>query len=163
MKVLYSIIVCLFCLVSKSHAQHNHHHQRNEIGISTGALYATDHKEWGTGLHIHYFRTLGDHSRWAVGAYAEEAWFDNSHFSIGAGGRVEIIERLHFGAFPGVTFTKHDHDSDNHNSKSKFTIHTELVYDLFHWNKFHIGPVIDYSWSKNDAHFMLGVHTAFCF
>lgn len=63
MKVLYIIAVCMFCFIPKLHAQHNHSHQRNEIGMSTGALYATDHKEWGAGLHIHYFRTLGNHSR----------------------------------------------------------------------------------------------------
>lgn len=69
--------------ISKIYAQdsHNHHHhERNEIGLSGGALYAIDDKKWGPGLHIHYYRTLGDHSRWAVGAFAEQAWLDGNHF-----------------------------------------------------------------------------------
>jgi len=167
MKVLLLILAAFIVGISTVRAQHHHHHhERNEIGISPGVIYAQDHKEWGMGIHAHYFRTLGDHSRWAVGAFAEQVWLDDTHFSVGAGVRYELVERLHVGAFPGVTFAKHEHDHDGHEhdkSKARFSVHGELVYDLFTWKKFHLGPVLDYSWAKDDSHFMLGIHVAFCF
>ena len=45
---------------------HAHEHSRNEIGFSGGVLYAIGHKEWGSGLHVHYFRTLKPHSKWSL-------------------------------------------------------------------------------------------------
>lgn len=161
----YAIMVCMLCSILQLQAQESHahhHHGLNEIGISTGALYGIDDKVWGPGVHIHYFRSLGEHSRWAIGAFAEQAWLGETHFSVGTGVRFELIERLEIGAFPGITFAKHAHDGHTE-SESKFSMHAELVYDLFHWEKFHLGPAIDYSWSKEDSHTMLGVHAAYSF
>lgn len=170
MKNLYTVVICILLSIHTASAQHGGHAHdgRNEIGVSTGAFYAIDDKEWGTGVHLHYFRTLGPHSRWAVGAFAEQAWMDENHFSFGIGGKFEVLEGLHVGAFPGLTFAKHNHEHSGHNhnddkTKAKFSMHMEAVYDLIEWNSFHLGPVVDYSWSKDDSHFTLGVHMAYCF
>ncbi|MCC8036391.1 MAG: hypothetical protein LIO77_10815 [Rikenellaceae bacterium] len=145
----------------------HHHHDRNEIGISLGALYGIDDSLWGTGLHAHYFRTFSDHSRWAAGAFAEHAWIDQTHFSFGAGIRFEPVHRLSLGVFPGIITAKHNHSHHGHSHdegwKTRFSIHFEVVCDLFYWKSYHLGPAFDYSWSKNDSHFMLGVHWAYCF
>lgn len=174
MRIIYTLILFILVSTFTARAQHHqHHHKRNEIGISSGAIYGIDHKEWGAGIHIHYFRTLGDHSRWAIGAFAEQAWLGDSHFSIGAGAKFAVIDKLQLGVFPGITFAKHSHDHDGHGAhddhkhgekrKARFSIHTELVYDLFEWNQFHLGPVLDYSWSENDSHTMIGIHVAYNF
>ena len=59
------------------------------------------------------------------------------------------------------------HEAEPHHThisqKEQFALHSELVYDLFHWDNFHLGTVIDYSRTKNDSHTMIGIHTAFCF
>ena len=169
MKSICLSILFLLLPAFAAHAQdhHGHHHQRNEIGLSAGALYAIDHSEWGVGVHLHYFRTLADHSRWAVGGFAEQAWIGDSHTSLGAGVKFEPVRRLYLGAFPGVTFAKHEEEHDGHthdeSGGTRFSLHFEVGYDLFHWEQFHLGPVFDYSWAKRDSHIMIGIHAAFCF
>ena len=170
MKSLYLFILFFLLNVGFVCAQHDHddhHHGRNEIGVSTGALYGFDDDVWGPGIHIHYLRSLGDHSKWALGGFIEQAWLDHSHFTVGVGAKYEIIDKLNLGLFPGVSFAKHHHDDGHghHSDKTKteFSVHTEVVYDLFEWNKFHMGPAFDFSWSKNDSHSMLGIHVAYCF
>ena len=170
MKHLKTYIVLFFGLfyVSFIHAQGHsgHEHSRNEIGFSGGPLYSFEHNEWGAGIHLHYFRTLGQHSKWSLGGGIEHAWADGNHFNVGAGVKYQLLERLSVAAVPGITFLSHkkaDAYNANEAHKSLLTLHFELVYDIFHWENFHLGPVFDYSWTKNDSHAMLGIHVAFCF
>ncbi|MCD8072360.1 MAG: hypothetical protein LUE10_04155 [Alistipes sp.] len=130
-----------------------HHHERNEIGVSLGTILDID-GWWGSGVHFHYFRRLGDHSRWSVGTFAEQARIDDFHFSMGAGVRYEPVGNLSLGLYPGYTISEGD---------IAFSTHVEVVYDILSWKNFHLGPVFEYSWSREDSHFMLGVHWAYCF
>lgn len=86
---------------------------------------------------------------------------------MGAGVKFTPINRLHLGVLPGVTFAKHKHEHNgqahDEDWESRFSMHVEVVYDLFHWGKFHLGPAFDYSWSKDDSHIMLRIHAAFGF
>lgn len=169
-------VILLFIILSVSFTvcgqEHTHSHARNEIGISPGASYSPSHKNWGFGVHAHYFRTLGPHSRWALGGSLEQVSSHGSHWTVGAGARYQIFDRFSFALMPGITFFQHDtneHDhaghaeDDPHSNNPKFTAHFELVYDLIHLDHFHFGPAVDYSWSKHDAHFMFGVHCAYAF
>lgn len=171
-----SKFILFFLLLSGSGSlaaqEHEHSHARNEIGISPGATYSPSHKTWGFGIHAHYFRTLGEHSRWAVGGSVEQVTSHGSHWSVSVGPKYQILDRLSVALMPGVTFFKHDDDGhdheahateDSHDSRRRFSLHTELVYDLIHLDHFHLGPTVDYSWSRNDAHFMIGVHCAYSF
>ena len=172
MKYLKTFIVSFYvlCHVSVIDAQesdhHGHEHSRNEIGFSGGVLYSFGHREWGGGAHVHYFRTLGLHSKWSLGSSIELAWADGSHCNLGAGVKYQLSDRLSIATFPGITFFSHK-DADEHNThkpqNNRFTLHFELVYDLFHWDKFHVGTVLDYSLARNDSHSMIGAHAAFCF
>lgn len=152
--------------------EHNHSHARNEIGISPGATYSPSHETWGFGIHAHYFRTLSEHSRWAVGGSLEQVSSHGSHWSVSVGPKCQILDRLSIALMPGITFFKHDEEShdhaahaanDPHGKRGRFSLHTELVYDLIHLDHFHLGPTVDYSWSKDDAHFMVGIHCAYSF
>ena len=61
-------------LRAQERAGHGEHaHPRNEAGLSLGAAYGIEHKEWAPAIHAHYFRTLAPHSRWALGAEIEGA------------------------------------------------------------------------------------------
>lgn len=171
----YILIILFFTLLwplSLSAQDHHHSHARNEIGISPGAVYSPTHKNWGFGLHAHYFRTLGPHSRWALGGGVESVFSHDSHWTIGAGARYHILDNLSVALLPGITFLNHDQDDHHHeagettqahNLNVKFSAHIEVVYDLIHFEHFHIGPAIDFSWSPGDAHFMLGIHCAYIF
>ncbi len=164
---IFTILFSSLFYVALTYAQdHGHEHSRNEIGLSGGALYAFDHEVWGGGVHLHYFRTLGLHSKWSLGGSVEQAWIDGNHFNISAGVKYQLFDRLSIGVLPGVTFFSHDEADihDTHESENaRFTLHFELVYDLFHWDRFHLGPAFDYSWTKNDSHAMIGIHFAYCF
>ena len=171
-KTLLILCLCAFSpyFVKAEEHHHGHSHSRNEIGLSGGAMYSSDHKKWGAGTHIHYYRTFTAHSKWSFGAMAEYAYIDGSHTTLGAGIKYEIIHGLNIGILPGVTFLEHKHKEDGHDAghshkhkKTQFSTHFELVYDLIHLDKFHFGPVLDYSVSKGDNHGMIGVHAAFCF
>ena len=167
MRIFIILTYCLFCVLS-IHAQeheHTHEHARNEIGISGGPLYASKHKEWGIGVHLHYFRTLSLHSKWSLGGSLEQAWVDGNHFNMSAGVKYQLLDKMSIAALPGVTFFSHNATDihDTNKSQRLLALHFEWVYDLFHWDNFHIGTVIDYSWTKTDPHIMAGVHAAFCF
>ena len=169
MKSIIFLFLCFFSIPfihAQEHEHDEHEHSRNEIGFSAGSLYSLGHKEWGAGVHLHYFRTLGLHSKWSLGGAFEFARVDGNHFNIGVGVKYQLFNRMSIGALPGVTFLSHN-DADTNDvhkhRKALFTVHFELVYDFFHWEKFHLGPVLEYSWKKGDAHAMIGIHAAFCF
>ena len=161
------LLSCLFCTLFSYAQEHDkHEHARNEIGFSSGALYAFKHNEWGCGTHLHYFRTLSLHSKWSLGGGIEHAWVDGTHFNVGAGVKYQLFDRLSISALPGVIFFLHNETgtpNTHERGKTLFSLHFELVYDLFHWEKFHLGTVLDYSWAKKDSHAMIGIHAAFCF
>jgi len=148
---------------AQEHERHSHEHSRNEIGFSGGALFAFGHHEWGSGLHLHYFRNVKPHSKWSLGGGIEQAWVDGTHFNIGAGVKYQLFDRLSISALPGISFIAHKETDTNEKRKTLLTLHFELVYDIFHWDDFHLGTVLDYSWEKNDRHAMLGIHAACCF
>ena len=170
MKSVIFFISCLF-YVSFIHAQeheheHEHEHLRNEIGLGSGALYSLGHETWGVGTHLHYFRTLGMHSKWSLGGGVEQVWGIGSHFNVGAGVKYQLFNRMCLSLAPGITFFSHNEIEAHRRHKSQktwFTTHFELIYDLFHWEHFHVGTVFDYSLTKDDSHVALGIHTAFCF
>jgi len=153
-------------MYAQDHGHSEHAHERNEIGVSGGALYAFGHDEWGGGAHIHYFRSVGARGKWSLGGSFEQAWVDGSHYNLGVGVKYQLFNRLSIATFPGVTFFSHK-ENDEHAAheqlNNRFTLHFELVYDLFYWNDFHFGTVLDYSLLKNDSHAMIGIHAAFCF
>ncbi len=167
MKYLTIIVISvigLFNGIMLQAQEHGHEHLRNEIGISGGVLYSFEHHIWGGGVHLHYFRTLNLHSKWSLGGGIEQAWVDGSHFNVGAGGKYQPFDRLSIGVMPGVTFFSHqEHDGQESQGKAKFTFHFELTYEMFHWEKFHAGPTLEYSWVKDDSHIMVGIHAAYSF
>jgi len=165
MKQLFFALIASFAIVRSLAAQeeHDHHHARNETGISTGALYSPDHNEWGAAVHIHYFRTLSAHSRWSLGGGIEQAWLDGTHWVIAAGVKYQLFDRFSLGALPGIMAINHSEGGHETGAKTLFAFHAEAVYDLFHWDKFHLGLAADYSWAKKHSHFLIGLHGAFCF
>ena len=74
-----TILLILGLMISICITAQEHHHARNEIGISPGATYSPSHHNWGFGIHAHYFRTLGDHSPWSFGGGLEQVYAHGSH------------------------------------------------------------------------------------
>lgn len=158
-------LIIIACFLSIGISAQEHHHNRNEIGISPGITYSPSHQNWGFGMHAHYFRTLSEHSPLSLGVSLEQVYAHGSHWTLGIGGKYEIINRLNIAIIPGITFLSHEDKHEEHEPKSKvqFSTHFEISYDLIHLEHFHLGPAIDYSWSKYDTHFTMGVHCAYGF
>lgn len=175
MKTICTLFALIFsvCTVAQEH-----HHDRNEVGISPGVTYSPSHNSWGAGIHAHYFRTLSVHSPWALGVSIEQVYSDGTHWTVSVGGKYRILNKLNIAVMPGITFLKNNHEEDHgdehgheyrqeygheRHSKTQFSMHVEVSYDLIHFKNVHLGPAIDYSWSKHDTHFMIGVHCAYGF
>ncbi|MGL5013236.1 MAG: hypothetical protein ACRC6V_02965 [Bacteroidales bacterium] len=169
MRKIVTSILATSCLVINAQS---HVHGQNEIGISFGPNYSTQHKEWRAGAHMHYFRGLTPHSRWKLGGGLEYIFGGGKHYNVSLGASYSPFRHFHVTLMPGVNFINeddHDHGEivmDDHESddlKVGFALHGEVVYDLVVIGKFHLGPTIDFSWSKNHSHFMAGIHTAYSF
>lgn len=158
-KSLLLLVLVILCADLKVKAQENHKkhecggHPRNELGLGASAAYEVNHREWAPSFHLHYFRALTPHSRWALGGGIEYMKEEKRHFEIGLGVRYELIEKLHLTVVPGVTVT----------DKARFSVHSEVVYEVLHCGRFHLGPVAGYAWSKGHAHCSIGLHTAIGF
>ncbi|MDR2885335.1 MAG: hypothetical protein LBU95_00945 [Rikenellaceae bacterium] len=148
------------------------HDCRNELGLSGGAIYEPASGEWGAGAHIHFFRTFAPESRWAYGVGLEQVWAGSGHVNMSLGVRYEPWPRLEIALMPGVTFGKHDdhhvdteldHSDIHEGYRASFAAHAEVVYNLLEAGRWHFGPALDYAWTKEHDHFMLGVHAAYCF
>lgn len=155
MKKILVFTIIVFAAISVAQAQHKdtHNHPRNEVGLSVGAAYEIEHKEWKSAIHGHFFRTFTAHSRWAWGVGAEYIPGSETHFEVGAGMRFEPIGGLQLSLMPGVSVT----------DKARFSLHTEAIYEAIHIGKFHLGPVVGYAWTKDHSHLSAGVHAAFAF
>lgn len=140
-------------LRAQERAGHGEHaHPRNEAGLSLGAAYGIEHKEWAPAIHAHYFRTLAPHSRWALGAGIEFIPGEERHWEIGAGARFQVLNDLQLSLMPGISIV----------DKAKFSLHTEAVYEAIHLGGFHFGPVVGYAWTRDHSHVSAGVHARFC-
>ena len=141
-------------LRAQERAGHGEHaHPRNEAGLSLGAAYGIEHKEWAPAIHAHYFRTLAPHSRWALGAGIEFIPGEERHWEIGAGARFQVLNDLQLSLMPGISIV----------DKAKVSLHTEAVYEAIHLWGFHFGPVVGYAWTRDHSHVSAGIHAAFAF
>lgn len=165
----FLLLAMLLIPVYSAAQEYAHTHGRNEIGISPGVTYSPSHHSWGMGIHVHYFRTLTNHSPWALGGSVEQVFSHGTHWTISAGGKYELVDRLNVAVMPGITFFRHSSNEHHHETghehtdNTQFSIHIELGYDLIHSKHFHFGPAIDYSWTRHDNHLMLGIHCAYAF
>lgn len=140
-------------LRAQERAGHGEHaHPRNEAGLSLGAAYGIEHKEWAPAIHAHYFRTLAPHSRWALGAGIEFIPGEERHWEIGAGARFQVLNDLQLSLMPGISIV----------DKAKFSLHTEAVYEAIHLGGFHFGPVVGYAWTRDHSHVSAGHTCRFC-
>lgn len=127
-----------------------HTHPRNEIGFGVSGVYEIEHGEWTPGVHLHYYRSITPHSRWALGGGIEYLKGDEKHFEVGMGVRYEPVAHLHLTLAPGITIT----------GATRLSLHTEATYEILGIGNFHLGPVVGYAWSLGHSHLSVGVHAA---
>lgn len=160
--LLFTLIILAFSgfssSLSTSQNKHSDHgHSEWELGAAFGAVYLLGEKEVASGLHLHLLRRLEFYEKLGIGLGFETVLDEHKHFSTGIVFKYEIWKGLNFLVSPGILFLK------PHNEWEKqFSIHYELLYE-FKVKGLHLGPVFDYSYSKNDQHLMLGLHVGYSF
>ena len=139
--------------------KHNHHHGhgRWELGVALGGVYLLNEDEFALGMHFHVLRRLDGLQRLNIGLGFETVFDEHTHFNSSIVFKYDIWKGLSGLVSPGVLLLKHDNSWERH-----FSTHFEILYE-FQVGHFHIGPVLEYSYAKNDNHVMLGLHLGYSF
>ncbi|MFW5657100.1 MAG: hypothetical protein ACOC0C_05730 [Bacteroidota bacterium] len=166
--LLYSSLILFFLSGSSAilsaqhqHDSHDHHPEENnhnhihgsEIGFAIGAVAL--HDELKPGFHLHYLRPFpgNDHIRYGIGG--EVVLDEHTHLTASAMLNFTLWRGLQFSLAPGILFLNHEEEWEKH-----FSTHLELFYE-FEIKGIHIGPLLDYSISSAENHYMAGIHVGF--
>ena len=97
------------------------------------------------------------YERFSLGLGFETVIDEHKHFNSALVFKYDVWKGLSAIVSPGILFLKSNNEWDR-----KFSVHYELLYE-FKLKGLHLGPVFDYSYSRNDQHLMLGLHLGFSF
>lgn len=151
----FSILYPSFMSAQQDDTDHeHHHHHRSEIGIANAAVYFVNEEEFAYGLHIHYVHGIGE-SDFSIGLGYERIFDEHKHNTLGLVFMYRPEERLSFSISPGLAFE----DEESH---TNFAVHLETAYE-FEIRNFHIGPVLEAAFDREDVHLSLGLHLGFGF
>ena len=161
--VIFLTTALLACCLSPSafgeepHRGHHHHHdtQGVELGFSAGYFRLKNEKEDAPGLHMHLSRRLqqdGLLHHFALGVGGEVIFADEAHYAVMLPLLVYPWRGLVLSAAPGMVFAEHDG-----NWESDYATHLEAAY-VFELGEYDVGPVVGYSSSSEDKHYMAGLH-----
>ncbi|MDP6526326.1 MAG: hypothetical protein QGH15_19105 [Kiritimatiellia bacterium] len=138
-----------------AHAHHGHALSGPELGISAGYVHLEEEEEDALGLHAHLLHRLGDHGiqrHLAIGLGAEYLFADEEHYALMVSLAAYPWRGLVLSVSPGVQWAEHEGDAE-----TEYSTHLEATY-VFPFGEYDIGPVVDYSWTKDESHYMLGLH-----
>ena len=136
-------------VIAQEH-EHAHDHHRNEIGIGHSPVYFINEKTFAYGLHMHYIYNIPE-SKFGVGLGYERIFDEHQHNTLGVVGNFRPMDKISISLSPGISF------EENTLSESHFALHVETAYE-FEIKNFHLGPVIEVAYDKEDVHISLGVH-----
>ncbi len=133
------------------HDGHNHGDFKNEIGAAVGVVFDLNEKNMATGFHFHYMRSFGGKMHnFGISPGIGFLLGTHRHYTAHLMFVYRPIHGWWIGAGPGITYFEHDNEWG-------YSGHIETGYE-FDAGKVHLGPVVEYSWAKNDQHIMLGLH-----
>lgn len=133
---------------SLAEKEHKHIHPLFEIGISSAAVRLIEEKEITIGFHTHFSTNITHHLPFTAGVGYEYILDEHQHHSIGVLIGWNPIHELNISVSPGVTSNK---------GIFQFTTHVEANY-AFELGKIHIGPSVEYAYSRGDTHISVGIH-----
>lgn len=133
---------------SLAEKEHEHVHPFFEIGISSAAVRLIEEKEMTIGFHTHLSANISHHLPFIAGMGYEYILDEHQHHSIGVLLGWNPIHELFFSVSPGITSNK---------GIFQFTTHLEASY-VFELGKIHIGPSVEYAYSRGDTHISIGIH-----
>jgi len=137
------------------HEPHAHEMEGIELGLAAGYVDLIDEDEDALGLHVHLLKRLGGEGLrqyFGVGVGTEVIFADHEHYAAMVSLATFPWRDLVITFSPGIIWTEHDGDWE-----SAYATHIEAAY-VFPVGEHHIGPVVGYSWTDEEEHFMIGLH-----
>lgn len=138
-----------------SHTHHGHDVSGPELGISAGYVRLVEDDEDVLGVHAHLMVRLGDEGfrRYlAIGVGGEYLFAKDQHYALMLSLAAFPWRGLVLSLSPGVQWAEHGGETE-----AEYSTHLEATY-VFALGQFDMGPVIDYSRTKDEAHYMVGLH-----
>jgi hypothetical protein len=151
----------LLMLVTQAYCQespeqgHAHDTKGFALGASAGYVHLSEDDEDAPGLHLHLMKRLNDKDlgqHISVGFGTEAIFADHKHYAAMISVEIYPYRGLVLAAAPGIVWANHDGEWE-----SKYSTHLEAGY-TFEIKEYDIGPVIGYSKTDEDEHFMIGIH-----
>lgn len=156
------VALCVACAANSARSEetHDHMHHSHEVsgldlGVSAGYVRLVDERENAMGVHVHLLHWLGGdglRKHFAIGAGAEYLFAEEQHYALLFSLAAQPWRDLILAVSPGVQWAGHEGDTE-----SAFSMHLEVAY-VVPMGQYHLGPVIDYSWTRDEAHYMIGLH-----
>ena len=137
------------------HAHHGHDLSGLELGLSAGYVHLAEEDEDIPGVHAHLLQRLGDEGirrHLAVGVGAEYLFAEEEHYAFMFSFAAYPWRGLVLSVSPGVQWAEHEGGTE-----AEYSTHLEAAY-VFSVGHYDIGPVIDYSRTKDEEHYMVGLH-----
>ena len=138
-----------------AHGHHGHNVSGPELGLSAGYVHLQEEAEDVLGVHAHLLQRLGSDGlrrRFAIGVGGEYLLADEEHYALMLSFAAYPWRGLVVSASPGVQWAEHEGDTE-----ADYSTHLEAAY-VFPFRQYDIGPVIDYSWTEDEEHYMIGLH-----
>ena len=153
--IFFLLFLILSGVVMAQEHEHEHDHHRNEIGIGNSPVYFVKEEILAYGLHMHYIYNIPE-SKFGVGLGYERIFDEHRHNTIGLVGNFRPVDRVSLSLSPGLSF------EGSASSEAHFALHFETAYE-FEVKNFHLGPVFEVAYDKEDVHISLGVHVGIGF
>jgi hypothetical protein len=135
----------------QDHSEHEHHmhDHSHHLGLALGPVYVPDEEEFAPGAHLHYAYLFDiGKEQFGIGLGLEGIFDEHGHYSTSLNLSYLPIHQWTITMAPGIQFGE---------DERQFTTHFETSYE-FIWDRLHLGPVFEYAYAADDAHYMLGLH-----
>jgi hypothetical protein len=134
---------------------HGHEVSGLELALSTGYVRLVEEREDALGVHAHLLHRLGNDGlrrHLAIGLGAEYLFSEERHYALLFSLAANPWRGLVLAVSPGVQWAEHEGDTE-----SAYSTHIEAAY-VVPIGQYDLGPVIDYSWTGDERHYMIGLH-----
>ena len=138
-----------------THAGHAHDTSGIEMGLSAGYVHLKGESEDAPGLHVHLSKRLGQDGVFehlSLGIGGEAIFADHEHYALMLPLSVYPWRGLVFSFAPSIVWAEHEGEWE-----SEYATHLEAAY-VFEIGDYDMGPVIGYSKTSDEEHYMIGVH-----
>ena len=164
-KALTVATVCLVGISTAAMSKEDHHGAHGahdwELGVGVGYVNLKTEDEEGAVLDLHLMKELdgdGFEKYFSVGLGAEVVFSHENHYVAMVVFAYHPTENIVLSVSPGLEWAKHDGTWER-----EYVTHYEAIYNIYNTEKYHIGPMIGYSKTKEAEDYTVGIHVGIPF